>query len=193
MITFAKCMIPLMALVLLGNAGAGAQPLASPDIGVRVRINGATVTVDVDFVVRATPEEAWAVMTDFDNATRFIEKLHESRIVSRAPEVLVVSQKGTMGFGPLSVPIESVSEIRLKPYERIEARMLSGSMKKYDSDTTLRREPEGTGVAYRVESIPDVWIPPVIGPAMIEFETRSRFRQLINEILRRKARPGAAR
>ena len=92
-----------------------------------------------------------------------------------------------MGFGPFSVPLESVSEIRLKPYEGIQARMLSGNMKKYDSDTTIRRESEGSRIAYHVESIPDVWIPPVIGPAMVEFETRVRFRQLVDEILRRKA------
>ena len=185
-----RILIALMVGILM-VVGAKAGPLPEQDLDIRVRIDGGSVIVNVDFYVRATPEEAWAVMTDFDNASRFVAKLHESRILSRTPEVLVVSQKGTMGFGPFSVPLESVSEIRLKPYATIQSRMLSGNMKKYDSDTTIRSETEGSRIVYRVESIPEVWIPPLIGPAMVEFETRSRFRQLVEEILRRKAAAAA--
>ena len=188
-----KYIVVSIAAIALTICGAHAESSPESEIGVRVNIDGRTVKVDVEFVARATPEEAWAVMTDFDNASRFIQKLHESRILSRTPEGLVVSQKGTMGFGPFSVPLESVSEIRLKPYEGIQTRMLSGNMKKYDSDTTIRREAEGSRIAYHVESIPDVWIPPVIGPAMVEFETRARFRQLVDEILRRKASVAAGK
>lgn len=175
---------------------AGAVRADTPtlyDIGIRVHVDGGVVLVEVDVFVRATQEEAWATMTDFDNATRFIHKLHESRVISRTSEKLVVLQKGTMGLGPFSVPLESVSEIQLKPYEKIQSRMTSGNMKKYVSDTTLVREAEGTRIAYSVESSPDVWIPPLIGRAMIDIETRSRFRQLLVEILRRKAESGFAR
>ena len=179
----------MLGIVMVTGARADPLPEQEPDI--RVRIDGSAVIVNVALFVRATPEEAWAVMTDFDNASRFIAKLHESRILSRTPDVLMVSQKGTMGFGPFTVPLESVSEIRLKPYEAIQSRMLSGNMKKYDSDTTIRREADGSRITYRVESTPDVWIPPLIGPAMVEFETRSRFRQLVEEILRRKAAAAA--
>ena len=184
-------LLSLATALLFAGAGRADSP-PQPGIDIRVQIDEGTVTVDVEFFVRATPEEAWVVMTDFDNAARFIHKLQESRVLSRSMESMVVSQKGTMGLGPFSVPLESVSEIRLKPHETIRSRMISGNMKKYDSDTALRREPEGTRVVYRVESIPDVWIPPLIGRAMIEFETRSRFRQLVEEILRRKAQPKPA-
>ncbi len=183
----------LITAVLLLSSGAQADSPVPPEINIRVDVAGESVIVDVEFFVRATAEEAWAVMVDFDNATRFIAKLHESRILKRTPDTLLVAQKGTMGLGPFSVPLDSVSEIRLRPFEKIQSRMISGNMKKYDSDAELHREPEGTRVKYRVESIPDVWIPPLIGPAMIELETRSRFRQLTEEILRRKARPEPAR
>jgi hypothetical protein len=186
---FARNVLLPIVVALLMAGGARADSSHPSDIGVRVHVDGGVVTVDVEFFVRASPEEAWAVMTDFDNAARFIGKLHESRVLSRTQETLVVAQKGTMGLGPFSVPLESVSEIRLEPPQKIQSRMISGNMKKYDSETELLREAEGTRVVYRVESIPDVWIPPLIGRAMIEFETRSRFRQLVEEILRRKASP----
>lgn len=162
-------------------------------IDVDVRIQGGEVIVDVNFHVRVTPQEAWAVMTDFDHATEFISKLEKSVILSRTGEMLVVSQKGTMGWGLFSVPIETVTEIRLTPYEKMQARMVSGNMKKNESTTRLIADASGTRVVYHLESIPDVWLPPIIGRVMVEFETRARFGQLVGEILRRKAAAGAKR
>ncbi|MCJ7839098.1 MAG: SRPBCC family protein [Burkholderiales bacterium] len=147
----------------------------------------------MSFHVRVTPQEAWAVMTDYDHATDFISKLEKSVILTRTNNMLVVSQKGTMGFGPFSVPIETVSEVRLSPYQEIRGRMLSGNMKQSQSTTRLIADAGGTRVVYHLESIPEVWIPPLIGRALVEFETRARFRQLVGEILRRKALADAKR
>ena len=177
-------LLPLMLLFLVATfANADVDPV----IDVVVSVQGEAAIVDVSFHVRATPQEAWAVMTDYDHATEFISKLEKSVILSRTDERLLVSQKGTMGFGPFSVPIETVTEVRLTPYEKMQGRMVSGNMKKNESTTRLIAEDGGTRVVYHLESIPEVWIPPLIGRALIEFETRARFRQLVDEILRRKA------
>jgi len=177
-----------VVLALLCLSAAQAKADADPAIDVAVRMQGGEVLVDVDFHVRATPQEAWAVMTDYDHATEFISKLEKSVILSRTDETLLVSQKGTMGFGPFSVPIETVTEVRLTPYEKMQGRMVSGNMKKNESTTRLIADAEGTRVVYHLESIPDVWLPPLIGRALVELETRARFRQLVTEILRRKER-----
>lgn len=163
------------------------------EIDVDVRIQGGEVIVDVNFHVGVTPQEAWSVMTDFDHATEFISKLEKSVTLSRTGEMLLVSQKGTMGWGLFSVPIETVTEIRLTPYEKMHARMVSGNMKKNESTTRLIADANGTRVVYHLESIPDVWLPPIIGRAVVEFETRARFGQLVDEILRRKALAEAKR
>lgn len=168
---------------------------AGPDdaIDVGVRMQDGEVFVDVRFHVRATPQEAWAVMTDYDHATDFISNLEKSVILSRTDGTLLVSQKGRMGFGPFSVPIETVTEIRLTPYETMQARLVSGNLKKNASTTRLIADASGTRVVYHLESIPDVWLPPLIGRALVEFETRARFRQVVDEILRRKALSEAKR
>jgi hypothetical protein len=162
-------------------------------IDVYVRIQGEEVIVDVSFHVRATPQEAWAVMTDYDHATAFISKLEKSVILSRTDEMLLVSQKGTMGYGPFSLTLETVTEIRLTPFEKMQSRLISGNMKKSDAATRLIPDATGTRVVYHLESIPDVWMPPIIGRALVEFETRARFRQLVDEMLRRKALSEATR
>jgi len=37
------------------------------------------------------------------------------------------------------------------------------------------------------EFIPNVWVPPIIGPAAIEAEARQQFQEFRTEILRRRA------
>ena len=180
--------LPSITLALIGFFAAHASADdADPAIDVGVRMQGQVVFVDVGFRVNATPQEVWAVMTDYDHATAFISKLEKSVILSRTENTLLVSQKGAMGFGPLSVPIETVTEVRLTPYEKMQGRMVSGSMKKIQSTTRLIADASGTRVVYHLESIPDVWIPPLIGRALVAYETRGRFRELVDEILRRKA------
>jgi hypothetical protein len=92
-----------------------------------------------------------------------------------------------MGWGPFSVPIETVTEIHLTPYERMQSRLVSGNMHKSEATTRLIADASGTRVVYHLEAVPDVWLPPLIGRAMVAFETRARFRQVAAEILRRKA------
>lgn len=178
-------LLPIALLLCLVANYAKAD--ADPAIDVDVRMQGEAVLVDVGFHVGVTPQEAWAVMTDYDHATEFISKLEKSVILSRTEHTLLVSQKGTMGFGPFSVPVETVTEVRLTPYEMMHGRMLSGNLKKNESTTRLIADAGGTRVVYHLESIPEVWVPPLIGRAIVEFETRARFRQLVDEILRRKA------
>jgi hypothetical protein len=170
---------------------AHADSQSAIDVAVRVQDNEATV--DVNAYVRVMPRDAWAVMTDFDHAAAFISKLEKSVILSRADTVLLVAQEGTVGYGLFSLNLATVSEIRLTPFTKMQARLISGNMKKNDATTWFIADAAGTRIVYHMESIPDAWIPPIIGRALIEFETRARFRQLVEEMLRRKALTDATR
>jgi carbon monoxide dehydrogenase subunit G len=181
-----RCLLPL-TLALLCLLATHAKADEDPAIGVDVRMQGGEVFVDVDFHVRATPQEVWTVITDYDHATEFISKLEKSTILSRTADTLLVSQKGTMGWGPFSVAIDTVAEIHLTPYEKIQSHLVSGNMHKSEGTTRLIADASGTRVVYHLEAIPDVWLPPLIGRAMVQLEARARFRQVVSEILRRKA------
>jgi hypothetical protein len=75
----------------------------------------------------------------------------------------------------------------------MQSHLISGNMKKNEATTRLIADASGTRVVYHLESIPNVWLPPLIGHALVEFETRARFRQVVEEILRRKALSEAKR
>ena len=180
-----RCFLSIV-LTLFGLLSLNAAADPGEAINLAVRIQDEAVFVDVNFHVRATPQEVWAVVTDYDHATQFISKLEKSVVLSRTDDMLLVSQKGTMGYGPFSVTIETLTEVRMTPYEKLHGRMVSGNMKKNESTTRLVADASGTRVDYHLESIPQVWLPPIIGGKLVEFETRARFRQLRDEILRRK-------
>ena len=54
-----------------------------------------------------------------------------------------VLQRNQVRFGPFAVPVETVRDVRLLAPARLEGRLVSGSMKKYDSVTELIPEAGG--------------------------------------------------
>lgn len=162
------------------------QDSTSRDITVKARKEGDTVVIDVDLVVPASPHEAWDVLIDYDHMPQFLPNLQVSKIVSRTPTRLQVVQKGGVSHGPIAISFDVVRDVRLKPYQEIDSHVVSGDLKQVDSVTRLSAEGEGTRIRFHSESIPNVWVPPGIGPALIENETRDQFADMRAEIVRRK-------
>jgi ribosome-associated toxin RatA of RatAB toxin-antitoxin module len=185
-----RCLLPGAACALLSGA-AGAVPGAQVEVTLSTRDDG--VVLDVTCLVAASPAEVWAVVTDYEHAASFIANLEKSSVLERSANRMLVSQKGKMGFGPFSVNVETVTEVRLTHLEGMRSRLIRGSMKRHESTTRLIPENGGTRIVYHAVSVPDVWIPPVIGPAIIRHEAQTRFEQLLVEILRRKAHADASR
>jgi carbon monoxide dehydrogenase subunit G len=181
-----KKLAAILMLLSLFQAQAFADSGDDKDIEVKVRIDGEDVVVDVSFPVPATPQEVWAVMTDFDHMASFVSNVQTSRVIDRTGNILHIAQQGKAQHGPLSFEFDSVREIRLHPFDRIQSHLTSGKMRKLEGDTQLRVEGDATRVAYHGDSIPGVWIPPIIGKMFIENELREQFRDIRNEIGRRK-------
>ena len=183
-----KARLFAVILATLCLQGINLDAIAAPDkdVAVIVHIKDGEVALDVNCFVRATPQQVWAVLTDYGNATRFISNLEKSEILSKNAETLVVAQKGKMGLGPFSVSLETVTEIRLAPFHGMQSRMLSGSMIHHESTTRLSPEESGTRIVYHADSNPNTWMPPLIGEALVAHEARERFSQLLDEILRRE-------
>lgn len=185
-----NCLIRLamglsMTALLVGPCQAQTASSAQ-DIEVSAKKVSDMVVIDVSFVVQATPKETWDVLVDYDRMPQFLPNLQSSKIVSRTPTQLKVAQKGGVSHGPISLTFDVVREVELKPYTEILSRVVSGNLKKVDGTTRLTPAGEGTKVTFHSESIPNVWVPPGIGPAMIESETRDQFNDMRNEILKRK-------
>ena len=178
----------LALLVALSLPPAAAALPKPPDIAVEVHRDGETIVVDVNLVVRASPQEAWDVLTDYDHMAHFVSSLTRSQVLSRSNERLMVAQTSSFRLGFVALEFESVREIELIPLREIRSRLVGGDMKASAFTTRLMAEGGATRIVNHARFIPDRWIPPVLGIAMLKAETRRQFSDLRTEILRRKAR-----
>lgn len=164
---------------------------ANADIVVHVKKEGPEIVVEVDCPVRAPVPTVWDVLTDYDNMTRFISNLQYSAVQARVDNMLKVRQTGKATRGPLSFTFDNVREVELRPYTEVRSRLISGDLK---ASAFTTRIVEVDGLVHVINSgryTPKVWVPPLIGPALIEEETRKQFSEIRNEILRRSERRAA--
>lgn len=182
----------LLAVTLALASGAGAATPDPQDIAVDVHREGDEIVVAVDLVVDATPQQAWEVLTDYDHMSRFVSDLAASNILRREGTKVVVAQTGRLKLGPLELRMQNVREIELVPLREIRSKLVSGDMKASAFTTQIAAEGDATRISNHGRFIPDRWIPPVIGPAVLEAETRRQFAEIRTEILRRKHAAAAA-
>jgi hypothetical protein len=116
-----------------------------------------------------------------------------SRIMSSSHGRLLVAQTSRFRFGLIALTFDSVREVEIIPLREIRSTLVRGDMKASAFTTRLVAEDGATRIINHARYIPDRWVPPVIGLAMLRGETRRQFGELRAEIMRRKAREGPNR
>ena len=160
---------------------------ANQDIVVHVRKSGENIAVDVDCPVDAPRLIVWEVLTDYDHMARFVSNLEWSEVEGRVDNVLRVHQKGKATRGPLTLTFDNVREVELVPHREIRSRLISGDLKASDFVTRIEEVDARIHILNSGRYTPNIWVPPVIGPAMIQAETQKQFGEIRTEILRRSA------
>ena len=157
------------------------------DILVRVQKLGQTVAVDVDCPVDAPWSVVWEVLTDYEHMAQFISNIEYSGVETRTDNVLRVRQKGKATRGPLTLRFDYLREVELVPNHEIRSRLISGDLKASDFVTRIVEVATKLHIVNTGRYTPNLWVPPVIGPALIEAETQKQFGEIRNEIIRRSA------
>jgi hypothetical protein len=176
------------AALLLAALPSPASALdGNEDIVVRVTKNGQHIGVDVDCPVDAPVSIVWEVLTDYDRMAQFVSNLEQSAIEDSAGDVLRVRQKGRASRGPLTMTFENVREVELVPRREIRSRLISGDLKASDFVTRIVEVDGRIHIVNSGRYTPNIWVPPIIGTALIEAETQKQFGEIRAEILRRSA------
>ena len=181
-----------IAFVTLPIPAHAEMPDAS-DIAVSIDRNGDTFSVTVELEVDATPEEVFAVFTDYDHMARFVSNVLESRVVRRDGDRIAVEQKSRLSVGPLHFDFTNVREVDLVPFREIRSRVTEGDMQDSSFTTTIAPQGTKTRVRNRGTFLSDRWIPPIIGNMVLEAETRKQFEEFRMEVVRRKGAAPSAR
>jgi ribosome-associated toxin RatA of RatAB toxin-antitoxin module len=173
-----------VALFLVVATACDAQ-----DIQVRVQRHGDAVIVDVDAHMPGAVRDVWAVFTDYENMASFISNLTASKVLAKKDDTLQVMQSGRTQVGFMTFGFEAVRAVELVPMKEIRSSLVSGDFKAYASTTTMAPATGGTRVRHHGEYVPKSWLPPLIGPAVIERETHKQYQEFAAEIERRSSAP----
>ena len=174
----------LLAILACGFVSSALA--ADRDLLVRVDMVGEEIRTYVSIFVPASQERVWDVLTDYEKEPAYLSDLHVSKIVSRSGDRLRVFQKASVRFGPFTFPIETLRDIRLVAPVRMESRLVSGTMTKYDSTIELQPEGAGTRIIIRSQAIAGSALAALAGESFVKRETEDHFRQVRAEILRRE-------
>lgn len=175
------------------NLAGQASEHRDKEIEIRVQNDGERILVYATFVTPVEPQQAWAVLTDFDNIPNFISGVQSSKVTSETGNNLQVSQRGITQFGFFTFSFDSVREVNLFPFNKIQERMISGNMQKMEETTILLPEGNQTRIAYQADIVPSLWILRFAGRSFIENEAREHFQQIKNEMIKRGKIPANPR
>jgi hypothetical protein len=183
-----------LLLILLLCIFPAAPAQAQPEDGIEIRIEkaGRVRVVDANIFIPATPLQTWAVLTDWDNLAGFMTAFRAISIVSRSDSAVRMKQTVRATFWPFSFDIELEQELELFPYEKMQSRLLGGDFDQLEGTIHVVADRAGTRIVGHTEFVPRFWIPPVIGPMIIERKMRQQFQDVINEIARRNTAGTAA-
>ena len=176
-----------LLLALTPGMTWAAAPEAGNEIVVRVDIAEDVIRIDAEVTIPASAREVWDVLTDFEHTPRFISNVKSSKVLARSGNVVRVAQTGKAGFGPFSFEFKSTREVILTPFEKLESRMIEGNMKRFRSTTELETVGNATRLTLHSESVPETFLLLNLGRPVIESETQEHYREILREVLRRKA------
>jgi ribosome-associated toxin RatA of RatAB toxin-antitoxin module len=143
-------------------------------------------------VVRAdadvSPEIAWAVLTDYNNLSRFVPDMSMSRVVSAPGEPVRVEQKGKEGLLSFVFPEQVVLAMEEQPIHRIRFRAVSGTVKSMQGEWLIIDEGHAVSVLYSAKVVAGRLVPPLLSESLLEKRLKEKMEGVIREMKRRAAR-----
>lgn len=174
-----------------GQSGVWAQEAKLPPVietsVERMNENGLSFfEVNAQSFVRATPQQVWKVLTDYERLTEFVPGLVRSKVLSRSQQEVTLEQESTADFLFLSQTIRLVVRLREQPFSTIEVALVSGDMKRYQARWTLAGLTQdgwdGTLVSYCGAIEPAFFLPPVVGKQLVKANVRKMVQAVMMEI-----------
>ncbi len=174
-------------LALASAAPAGEQ---RPIITVDVQRNREAVEVDTRVLLPVSPRVVWQVLTDYDRIATFVPGLTVSRLINGTGEPLLLEQQGELRFPVFHVRFDVVARVEEHPYHTIRFRAIRGNMTEMSGEWNVEAigADEGSRLRYHVRVVPEFWVPPVLGPALLKRNFNEQFEALTREMMRRDPR-----
>lgn len=138
-------------------------------------------------LVRATPQQTWAVLTDYGRLSEFVPDLRSSKLLSRRGDEAIIEQLGSIGFIFMRQSIHLVVRVTEHPFSTLDVALVAGDMKHYASRWELAPLEQGAGtrITYRGSLEPDFFVPLLLGRALVQIDVQKMLAAVVAEVERR--------
>ena len=146
---------------------------------------GEAYRVRFEAVVDVPPDRVFALLTDYDRLVRLHPGITEAeRLPPRRSGEVRVRTVLEACVAVICRSLERVERVRSREQRLIEARIVAGAsdFRSGSSRWELAAVSRGTRIRFRSRMVPDVWVPPVIGPWAIEQALRGNLRTLVRRL-----------
>lgn len=144
--------------------------------------------VDAGTFVRATPEQAWRVLTDYERLVDFVPDLVASTVVSRGAREAIVEQRSETSYLFISHTIHMRLRIEERPFTSIDAALIEGDMKHYTAHWELTPAAQdgmtGSRIRFSGAMEPVFYLPPLLGRSIVQVNVKKMVEAVVTEIER---------
>ena len=134
------------------------------------------------------PEWLWAVLTDYDNLSRFIPNLQTSRLLWRRANVVGLEQEGAQTFMGLRFKARVQLELTEHSEERaLSFTMLKGDFRRFDGAWRIGHSSAGTTLLYELTVQGCVGMPIGLIEQRLQEDLAANLRAVQREAQRRAA------
>jgi ribosome-associated toxin RatA of RatAB toxin-antitoxin module len=138
---------------------------------------------------RATPQQVWRVLTDYERLPEFVPDLVSSKVVSRTPQEILLEQHSKAGFLFVSHSIHMLVRVEERPFSAVDVALVSGDMRRYSGRWTMEAYTQngvaGTRIGFHGTMEPDFFVPPLISKPIVLANVRRMVAAVVAEIERR--------
>jgi hypothetical protein len=141
--------------------------------------------------VRATLQQSWQVLTDYDREADFVPNLISSRLVARDDRTCVIEQEGYGQFLFIKQAIHLLVRAQETPFSNITVTLVKGNMHEYHANWALSTLPDTadttpdnnrTQIIYTATIAPTFYIPSLFGAALMKRDLRNMIAAVVKEI-----------
>jgi ribosome-associated toxin RatA of RatAB toxin-antitoxin module len=173
---------------LLASVALGGTAFARNAVRTDVSRVGSLLEVRAEVEADASRETCYEVIADFDRLADFVPDMVSSRVVSPPGAPVRLRQVGQAGVGLFHVTIDVTLAVTVDAPRRIEFDRVDGNLAQMRGTWTVEGDAGHCALAYRAEIEPGFWVPPLIGPLLMQNQVEQQMRGLLAEILRRAGR-----
>jgi ribosome-associated toxin RatA of RatAB toxin-antitoxin module len=187
-----KKILLMIAIACILPIYPAAQARDNDDDTIEVTVNRASrddhtvFDVHAEGFVRATPQQAWKVLTDYDRLHEFVPGLIASRLVSRNGQEVILDQTGTGGFFFIKRNIHLIMRVTEAPFSSLDVAMVSGDMKHYTAHWDIVASTQdgisGTLITYTGNLEPDFSVPWLFSNGFVQSDVRKMVAGMLTEI-----------